>query len=294
MPYQIKRSESVQHAVRRIAREQLTKAIAEIDDSLLDRHKVIHQVRKRCKKLRGLIRLVRPALGKTYGRENDALRDAAGLLSDLRDASVQIEVYDQLLAQYASPAQREACKEIRQQLARRRERIEGGEIDRCLAEFRQRISAARARSSKWKLTASGFNALSGGLGKTHTRARSSLQAVLEDTTTITLHEWRKRIKYHGYHVRLLKGICPELLKPYGQVLDRLGEALGDDHNIAVLQDTIADMATHRSHQHEIEAFGKVLRRRRKKLQRAAIPRGQRVFAEPTTAFVKRLHKYWKL
>ncbi len=280
--------------VRRIAQEQLGKAIAEIDDSLLDRHQVIHQVRKRCKKLRGLIRLVRPALGKTYARENQAFRDAAGVLSELRDAHVQIEVYDQLMDQYASAVQRDACHTVRQQLALRRDQIDRQEIDRCLAEVRQRLADAQSRASKWKLSCSGFDALAGGIAKTHARARLSLQVVIQDPSTAALHDWRKRVKYHGYHAMLLKGICPELLKPYVQVLDGLGETLGDDHNLAVLRESIQAIAKQPDHQADIQSIAKVLEHRRQQLQKAAIPLGQRLFAESTKSLVTRLNKYWKL
>lgn len=294
MPYRIKRSEAVQHAIRRIAHEQLAKAIAEIDDSLLDRQQVIHQVRKRCKKLRALIRLVRPVLGKSYARENEAFRDAAGWLSALRDAFVQIEVYDQLMEQYASPMQRDACSVVRQQLALRRDQIAPQEIDRCLAEARQRLADAQSRASKWKLSESGFDALAGGFAKTHGRARSSLRAVSKELSTPALHDWRKHIKYHGYQTRLIAGICPELLKPYIEVLDALGESLGDDHNLAVLHESIQTIVTEPDNQIDMKAVANVLKQRRQQIQQTAIPQGQRIFAESSKAFVTRLNKYWKL
>ena len=78
MAYRIRtKDDDVEQAVRRIACEQIDRALAEIDDDGLDFARKVHQVRKRCKKLRGLVRLVRPALD-AYGRENAAFRDAAG------------------------------------------------------------------------------------------------------------------------------------------------------------------------------------------------------------------------
>ncbi|WP_153558836.1 CHAD domain-containing protein [Roseimaritima sediminicola] len=77
MSYQIKREESLEQAVRRIACEQIDKAVAELDDPRLSRPQAVHQLRKRCKKLRGLLRLVRPAMEKTYAKENACFRDTA-------------------------------------------------------------------------------------------------------------------------------------------------------------------------------------------------------------------------
>ncbi|MEZ4569166.1 MAG: hypothetical protein R2849_02320 [Thermomicrobiales bacterium] len=62
MAYRLEPDEALDVGVRRIATEQVEKALAELDDSDLDRHATVHQVRKRCKKIRGLLRLVRPGL----------------------------------------------------------------------------------------------------------------------------------------------------------------------------------------------------------------------------------------
>ncbi len=85
MAYRIKKGDkSVQAGLRRIADEQIGRALGEIDDDDLDFAEKVHQVRKRCKKLRGLIRLVRPAFDD-YSAENGAFRDAAQMLSGVRD-----------------------------------------------------------------------------------------------------------------------------------------------------------------------------------------------------------------
>ncbi|HZD88798.1 MAG TPA: CHAD domain-containing protein, partial [Pseudolabrys sp.] len=100
MPYRFKRSDdSVEHGVRRIAIEQLDKAIDEIDDGDLSRGVRVHQVRKRCKKLRALIRLIRPTLAD-FAAENAALRDAGHALAFARDAAVLIATYDGLMDAY--------------------------------------------------------------------------------------------------------------------------------------------------------------------------------------------------
>ena len=67
---------SVQAGVRRIACEQIDKAIAEIENTELPLDETIFQIRKRCKKIRGLLRLVRPSFDG-YARENAIFRDAA-------------------------------------------------------------------------------------------------------------------------------------------------------------------------------------------------------------------------
>ena len=67
MPFRFKNPDELPSETQRIATEQIDRAIDELDDSSLDYHETIHQVRKRCKKLRGLLRLVRSGSTITGG-----------------------------------------------------------------------------------------------------------------------------------------------------------------------------------------------------------------------------------
>ena len=86
MSYYFQQSDtSVERGVRRIAVEQIDKAISEIQEP--DVTEAVHNVRKRCKKLRALIRIVRYAFDD-YKAENASFRDAARSLAVLRDAEI--------------------------------------------------------------------------------------------------------------------------------------------------------------------------------------------------------------
>ena len=90
---------SLTDGVRRIARSQIETAVAEIDDETLGPVTTVHQLRKRCKKVRGLVRLVRPGF-KAYGDENAAFRDLSRGLADLRDAGALLETVAALEARF--------------------------------------------------------------------------------------------------------------------------------------------------------------------------------------------------
>src|SRR5438309_3253092 len=101
MLYHLKLSESVPGGIKRIVREELDSAV----DQLREKpggstDKAIHESRKSVKKVRGAIRLVRAELGDTYRSENAALRNASGRLSELRNSTAIIEVFDGLRKQY--------------------------------------------------------------------------------------------------------------------------------------------------------------------------------------------------
>jgi hypothetical protein len=100
MSYRFYYRETMLENVQRVAFEQNEAAIAEIDDRKLDVHETVHQARKHCKKIRGLIRLVRPQFKKTYKFENAWYRDAARDLSSIRDAQSMIEIYDSIISRH--------------------------------------------------------------------------------------------------------------------------------------------------------------------------------------------------
>src|SRR6056297_1051257 len=120
MSYSVEPEESVQETVIRVAREQIGKAVDEIEDEELDRHETVHQVRKRCKKLRGLVRVVRPAIGDAYDRENACFRDAARSLSSLRDAQSLIDTLDDLRDYLGSLLVPDFAADVRARLLERR------------------------------------------------------------------------------------------------------------------------------------------------------------------------------
>jgi CHAD domain-containing protein len=94
MPYRLRTGESVQCGIRRVLSEQIERSLGEIADMKRDRADTIHQVRKRCKKIRAALQLVRGALGDAYSKEYAWYRDASRRIADVRDAEAMIETCD--------------------------------------------------------------------------------------------------------------------------------------------------------------------------------------------------------
>lgn len=87
----------IERQVRSIAREQIDKALLECGQDGAEFGKLVHGLRRRCKKLRGLVRLIEPHF-KQWKQENRAFGDAADVLSGTRDAAVQVETFAHVLA----------------------------------------------------------------------------------------------------------------------------------------------------------------------------------------------------
>ena len=76
------RDESVSAGLRRIVDELIKSAIARIKRPSTDREENLHQVRLAIKRLRAILRLLRPLVSKTFfKRENARLRSAARRLA---------------------------------------------------------------------------------------------------------------------------------------------------------------------------------------------------------------------
>ena len=120
MSFCLMADESVEDGIKRIVSEEIAQAIKEIDNPRLKRSEAIHEVRKHCKKIRSVLRLVRPRFEKTYQFENVWFRDTAKGLAELRDAEAIIETYDGLLDKFSDQIDRRAFAPMRRTLSLRR------------------------------------------------------------------------------------------------------------------------------------------------------------------------------
>lgn len=227
----------LQSEVRRIAEDQLKSALAATKNAREDPEDAVHDLRKRMKKLRGLARLVRPGLGDTYSRENRRFRDIARLFSPIRDAQVLCETLDGLQVMESAAGQDLAPVKAWAQ-ARRNRILTSAELDDRLATARTELRDALAGLDAWQIDDPAEDVLRKGLKKTYKRACERYAFVQHTPGPDPLHEWRKRVKYHWYHLRLLREGWPDIMAPQIIALDRLGDLLGDDHDLVVLIDTL--------------------------------------------------------
>jgi len=293
MPYRFKGGEdSVQDSVRRISVEQIARAINEIDDSDIDVDETIHQVRKRCKKVRGLIRLVRPAFS-AYRDENSAFRDAAKALSYLRDATTIIGTYDSVVEHFDNQIERKAFASIRRRLTLQHHALhDETDVEGTLSDFRELMIEAHDRAATWKVEEDGYKAIAGGLGKTYKRARKAMAAAFQRLTTRYMHEWRKCVKYHWYHARLLQTMLPTMINPHVEAADRLSELLGDHHDLAVLRGRLQSDPEQFGSKVDIDAFAGLIGQRQQTLAVDSFALGRVLLAEKRKSLTDRWHAYW--
>ena len=275
--YRFLEGEPVPDALRRIARGRIDHAVAELrgetDGSPAD---AVHEARKDMKKLRALLRLARDELGEdVYRRENECFRDAARRLSGVRDADVMLDTLGSLGRPF--PALRDTLK------AHRRGERSVADAEGVVAV----LTDACARVEVWPLRRDDFGAMEGGLRRTYRRGRRALEAVEDQPATEDLHEWRKREKDLWHHLTLFRESWPELLKTTADEAHALSDRLGDDHDLAVLQEWTQENVG------PLVGFDDAVEARRLELQHDALHLGRRLYAERPGAFVARLRGYWE-
>ena len=293
MGYRFERDATVQKNLRRIAIAQIDGAVASIDDHGLASGVVVHEVRKSCKKLRGLLRIVRPGFDG-YARENGAFRDMAAALSPLRDAAVLIETYDALMDAHDGVVERSKFAPVRRRLTLRQKSLDRDTTgaDRKLGDARDLLVAVRARIGQWKLSDDDFPALQDGLARTYKRARKAMKEAdrLRDATAF--HEWRKLAKYHGYHARLLEPVWPAAMQVHRQSTDQLNDLLGEHHDLAVFEDALRDNSDEFGRAVDLDTLFALIRKRQATLAEQALVVGAKLFAEPADQFTQRWRRYW--
>ncbi|MDQ6817847.1 MAG: CHAD domain-containing protein, partial [Actinomycetota bacterium] len=279
MAYRLGEAESTREGLRRCAREELESAILDLTERVNeDPVEALHDARKSLKKERSLLRLARNSLpASERRRENAALREAGRRLSFVRDADVMIEALDKIAERYAGQFPRTAVDAIRHRLEQDREaaRLElktSGAPAAVAEELRDML----ARVDEWRLRTGGWKAIGAGLRRSYRDGRRAFARARKEPSVVSLHEWRKRCKDHWYHLRLLERIAPNTVAAHADDAHLLSELLGDDHDLAVLQESLVARAGEVPV--DTAAVLAAIDHRRGQLQEEAFFLGQRVYA----------------
>ena len=214
------------------ALERLTGLTA--DATTEDIETAVHETRKRCKEVRGLARLARPALGKRFARFNATVRDSSRELSALRDAHALLGTIEDLSEEVsADDAPHLDAVRARQEQAVAAVTADLSASDPRISRAVKGLRKARGMVEVWSL-ADDVRPVAAGLTKTYVDGREALATAHSDPTDHHVHEWRKRVKDLWYQTRLLEPATPTALEALVEQLDELSDLLGSDHDLAVL------------------------------------------------------------
>jgi CHAD domain-containing protein len=296
MAYAFDVDETVPAAVHRITKEQVERAVSALEQaSGGDLEAAVHDCRKRAKKLRGLIRLVRPALGDAYRPANESFRDAGRELSGIRDAQAALATFDTLVAASPDLVPEGGVGRVRAGLAALAESAAQADDRRLRTERAvERFRAGRRRLDRATLDAKGWAAVRPGVERTYRAGRLALADARREADPTVMHEWRKRAKDAWYHVRLLRDAAPSLMEPLEDRFHDLSDALGDAHDLVVINDRLGASPHLFGGQAQVRAVRELADTRRAKLERRATRLGGRLYAEKPSRYADRIGAYWHL
>jgi CHAD domain-containing protein len=294
MPYRLKAGESVSEGIKRIVNEELVSATQKLSrNDRKKRDEAIHEARKSVKKIRGALRLVQADLGATYRKENRRLRDLGRKLSEFRDAAAIIETFNSVIEKHNGSLQNNALSSIRNGLEKsKRDTEEISHIDEVVKGAIATLGGMKKRVSAWPLKADGFRAIEAGLKARFRGGRKSMAVAQKDARPENYHEWRKRVKDHWYHVRLLENLWTDVMQAHEASLKNLETWLGDDHNLVVLRDKLANKPEDYGDKKDIQLFLALADQYQKELRERAMSLGQRIYEEKPGQFAKNIAKMW--
>jgi CHAD domain-containing protein len=222
------------------------------------------------------------------------MRDAGRKLSRLRDAGAVIEVLDALKQRSRNKLKARTFEVIRRELLARKEHTEKeGDIQKVLADIAASLRAASKRVKAWPLQTDGFPAIAPGLRQTFRRGRRALARVQNCPRPENYHEWRKRVKDHWYHMRLLEALWTDIMQAYEKSLNDVQTWLGDDHNLVLLREQIVAEPDSYGSDKEISLVLRLAEKYQKELRDSARSLGKRVYyEEKPRQFVYRMRQLW--
>lgn len=230
MAYRIKRKEKVGKGIRRILREQLRRAVAAARDRARSQEERVHDVRTRLKRSRAALELISPELGRAAKKTDRRLRNRGRRLARPRDVVVQAHTFRILgtrLSRELPAGLLERMRDVGEQMRRQ---LDDDSVEKELRATAKALRKLRRRVRDLPLRR-GRRAIGEGITRTYRHARRAFAAVRENPTPGRLHEWRKQVKLLSNELKIVGRAVPELATRYLDKVEKLGELLGQVHDL---------------------------------------------------------------
>jgi CHAD domain-containing protein len=282
--------------LRRIVDELITSAIACINERSTDREEDLHQVRLAIKRLRAILRLLRPLVSKTFfKRENTRLRFAARRLARLRDLAVARRTLEQVTDKLASHSQDAAVQEVFESFLAQTPGSSHYDEDRETALRLAARALVRTRHAFHALSLPdrGWKTIEPGLKKLYRQNRTWMKCASSSDKDEDFHEWRKQVKYYFYLLKMLTPIWLSRLGKTVKHLDRLQDKLGKDHDLAVLKSFLVKRLNNPGNRTPVGQVIQYLEKRSAKLRKQSMAVGKILFDNKPGRWMKALRKRWE-
>jgi CHAD domain-containing protein len=234
MPHRIGKNEDIGLALIRLMVADLAAARADLSDAGPPSIGV-HRARQRLKRVRSILRALRPALGVHASDVAGQLRDAGRLLAEARDTVAAAESARSLMAVADTDGaglERVVAMLDREADSRHFRAASFGEVVGLIAVAEREIADIDE-------VVDGDSLLRRAIDRAYRRGRTAMRRATFSLSTPDLHEWRKAAKDLWHLIRLARKRLPSSIAERASQLKRLGETLGLDHDHAMLAERLA-------------------------------------------------------
>jgi hypothetical protein len=292
MAYRLKLKTTLALEVRRIALEQIEiarQALTRRDD----RAAAVHDARRSLKRLRAMLRLVRPALGETWFKQSN--RQLAGLgqrLSQSRDLDVMVVTLSKLENGSGCLA-KDVAERLRRAVAHRRSRANGAArpaSDRGLGSALKRAEKLFATE---RLRGLSLVHVAAGLEQSYRKARRTFREAYQAESDEGFHNWRKATQAHWRHMQLLGRGWPESIGARAAEAKELSRLLGEDHDLSVLLAFAHKNGATGLAATELDALRASCLKGQRQIRDLARLHAERLFADRPRQLTKHILRYWK-
>jgi len=249
-------------------------------------------VRTATKKVRALAHLVEPVVGGRARKVERRLRALAKTVSGLRDAEVLLGAFDRLLPLLPGAGKPDTERDLPLRVARAEmatrlaKQIRGLRAHDRLDEIEHTLRDVRRRVGRWRPERGGAARADvlAALVDGYRRARKALGRATSDPSVAATHAWRRAVKRHRNQLRVFEDARPKELSGRMADLDKLGEQLGEGHDLALLEAELGSLPRGEARRRMLEASA----RRRRQLRAEALLLGRGLFSEKPRLLAQRL------
>ena len=251
----------------------------------------VHSVRTTIKRLRTILRLIRPGITKTvFERENLRLKEVAHRLSLARDRQVPGIRYRRWL--FSSKREHEAVAAALAGLEA--DPHSESSIDETMRRAAADLEQTRRSLHRLRFAGSEWNVIALGLREVYRQGRKRMKTALADGSDTDFHKWRIRLKNLYYELQLLEPIWGKRLSKTLSHLAKLQEKIGDDHDLVVLKSLLRKDPAAFGGTDAVERIICSVDDKSRRLRRSIGPLGEAIFALSPERFVRKLGQHWKV
>ncbi|MBT8295353.1 MAG: CHAD domain-containing protein, partial [Gramella sp.] len=292
--YQLDKDLEFKKNITSIPREEIDGCLTSLET--LDIHEAVHDIRKRLKKLRALARLVRDEMGEeNYKEINIFFRDLGRELSDLRDLTAHIETLNLLRERYGNHLYVNFFRSIIKQIESERSELKTSMIARNFFSDHlvKKLNYAKKDLIKWPVNSNDIMIILPSIERVYKRGTKAQKNAYANPNKENFHEWRKRVKYLWYQTLLLQETWPEFFNTLESEIHELSDLLGNDHDLMVLLEKTANQEIKFKDEQQAELLEAIILKYSQVLRSAAQIKGELIYAEEPSDFIKRIGRYTK-